>query len=125
MAKSKGDDPAFLRLLKIIEDPEADEEEREIAEEIVKKAVLEFGEWIGHGDLLTVKMIQEARMLMVGSVTAFGRLEFLGPFRIQMLHMKMKKISQDYAICIKNDCNLDDILSLPWLTELTRMKVSN
>ena len=109
--------------MKLSEDPE--EEEREGVEEIVEKAVLEFGEWVGYGDLLTVKMIQEARMFTVGSVTTFGRVEFLGPFRIQMLHMKMKKISQDYAICMKNDCNLDDILSLPWLTELTRMKVSN
>ena len=54
--------------------------------------MLEFGEWVGHGDLLTVKMVQEARMMMVGSATAFGRLEFLGPFRLQLLHMKMKKI---------------------------------
>ena len=87
--------------------------------------MLEFGEWVGHGDLLTVKMVQEARMMMVGSATAFGRLEFLGPFRLQLLHMKMKKISQDYAVCMKNDRNFDDILALPWLTELTRIKVSN
>ena len=31
-------------------------------------AVSEFGVWIGHGDLLTVKMVQEARMLMQGSL---------------------------------------------------------
>ena len=55
------------------------------------EVVLKFGIWIGAGDLLTVKMVQEAIMLMAGSATAFGRLEFLGPFRLQLLHMKMKK----------------------------------
>ena len=125
VAKSKGDDPSFLNLLKVLEDPDVDDDEREAAEAIVKEAVLKYGEWVGHGDLLTVKMIQEARMNMAGSVTAFGRLEFLGPFRLQLLHMKMKKISQDFAVCMKNDRNFDDILALPWLTELTRMKVSN
>ena len=125
VAKFKEDDPTFLNLLKLLEDSEVDEKKREAAEEEVKKVVLEFGEWIGHGDLLTVKMVQEARMLMVGSATAFGRLEFLGPFRLQLLHMKFKKISQDYALCMKNDRNFDDILTLPWLKELTRIKVSN
>ena len=28
-------------------------------------------------------------------------------------------------MCMKNDKNFDDILALPWLTELTRIKVSN
>ena len=55
VAKSKDDDPSFLHLLMLIEDPEAVEVEREEAEEMVKKACLDFGEWIGHGDLLTVK----------------------------------------------------------------------
>ena len=62
---------------------------------------------------------------MAGSVTAFGRLEFLGPFRLQLLHMKMKKICQDYSICMKNEVNFDDKLTLSWLTEDCRMKVSN
>ena len=125
VARSLGDDPKFLHLLKLLEDPDADTDEREMAEEEVKTAVMVFGEWVGHGDLLTVKMIQEARMLMVGSATAFGRLEFLGPFRLQMLHMKMKKICQDYSECMRHDINFDDKLSLPWLTSLTRMKVTN
>ena len=125
VARSKGDDPEFIHLLKVLEDADADNEEREKAEDIVKKEVDEYGEWIGHGDLLTVKMIQEARMLMVGSATAFGRLEFLGPFRLQLLHMKMKKICQDYSVGMKNEINFDDKISLPWLTALTRMKVTN
>ena len=125
VGRSLGNDPKFLRLLQLLEDPDTDNDEREKAEEDVKAAVLVYGEWVGHGDLLTVKMIQEARMLMAGSATAFGRLEFLGPFRLQMLHMKMKKVTQDYAECMRKEINFDDKLSLPWLTSLTRMKVTN
>ena len=94
VAKSKNDDPDFVRLLHMLEDLDVDTREREKAEHLVHEAVLSFGEWVGHGDLLTVKMIQEGRMLMAGSATAFGRLEFLGPFRLQLLHMKMKKVCQ-------------------------------
>ena len=82
VARSLGNDPKFLHLLRLLEDPDADNDEREKAEEDVKAAVLVYGEWVGHGDLLTVKMIQEARMLMAGSATAFGRQEYLGPFRL-------------------------------------------
>ena len=94
IAESRIDDPKFGKLLQTLEDPDVDTSEREKAEKLVHEAVLSFGEWIGHGDLLTVKMVQEARMLMAGSATAFGRLEFLGPFRLQLLHMKMKKVCQ-------------------------------
>ena len=125
VSKSKGDDPDFLQLLIILEDTDAPVEKREAAELLVMEAVLIFGVWVGHGDLLTVKMVQEAKMLMMGSATAFGRLEYLGPFRLQMLHMKMKKTSQDYSSCMKHEINFDDVLSLPWLAALTRMKVSN
>ena len=125
VAKTQQHDPNFTKLLKLLEDPDADLEERKEAEEYVKSVVQKYGEWIGGGDLLTVKMIQEARMLMAGSATAFGRLEFLGPFRLQLLHMKMKKICQDYATCMKQEINFDDKISLPWLAALTRVKVSN
>ena len=125
VAKSKGDDPTFTQMLIILEDMDALTEEREAAERSVMTAVLVFGEWVGHGDLLTVKMVQEAKMLMIGSATAFGRLEFLGPFRLQLLHMKMKKVSQDYSSCMKREINFDDVLTLPWLAALTRVKVSN
>ena len=33
-----------------------------------------------------------------GSATAFGRHEFLGPFRLQLLHMKMNKACQVRSI---------------------------
>ena len=125
VAKAKENDSDFLKLLVLLEDEEASEEVREAAEEEVMEAVLAFGVWVGHGDLLTVKMVQEAKLLMAGSATAFGRLQFLGPMRLQMLHMKMKKISQDFSSCMKNEINLDDVLTLPWLAALTRVKISN
>ena len=70
-------------------------------------------------------MIQEAIMLMSGSATAFERLSFLGPCRLQLLHMKMKKVIQDYSLCMPSEINYDDVLTLPWVTALTGMKISN
>ena len=125
VAKSVENEQEFLTLLRMLEDADAPVESREKAEKEVMDAVNKFGAWIGAGDLLTVKMVQEAVMLMAGSATAFGRLEFLGPFRLQLLHMKMKKICLDYSVSMKNDINLDDKISLPWLAALTRVKVSN
>ena len=125
VAKSVENKKEFKEKLRLLEDVDADTEAREKAEEEVMEVVQKFGIWIGAGDLLTVKMVQEATMLMSGSATAFGRLEFLGPFRLQLFHMKMKKICQDFSACMKNTINFDDKISLPWLTALTRVKVSN
>lgn len=72
VAMSREDEAEFRKLLDVLEDAKATDEEREAAEKKVHKAVMEYGEWIGHGDLLTVKMVQEAKMLMTGSATAFG-----------------------------------------------------
>ena len=121
VAKSRGDDPEFLRLLEIYEDENVSDLERELAEKLVIEAVLEHGVWIVHGDLLTVKMVLEAKKLMSGSATAFGRLEFLlgvGPFRRQLLHMKKGKTSQDYAQGMIKLVNFNDVLSIPWSAAL-------
>ena len=125
VSKTVDNEQEFLLKLKLLEDADAPIEVREDTEREVKEIVLKFGVWIGAGDLLTVKMVQEAVMLMSGSATAFGRLEFLGPFRLQLLHMKMKKICQDYSVSMRNEINFDDKISLPWLAALTRVKVSN
>ena len=98
VAEFYGNSPEILNSLKALEDQDISEEEREVAEVRMKQACLDYGELIMHGDLLTVKMIQEAISTMSGSATAYGRLEFLGPCRIQLLHMKMKKVGQDYAL---------------------------
>ena len=124
VAQSRGD-PGFEGLLSKLEDENVPEEERISAEVLVKQAVLDFGVWIGHGDLLTVKMILEARACMSGSATAFGRLEFLGPVRLQLLHMKMKKVTQDYEQVMPKEVNFEDELTVPWIAGLSRIKVSN
>ena len=98
VGKAVENEQAFLVKLRLLEDPDADNEVREDAEKEVMREVEKFGVWIGAGDLLTVKMIQKAVMLMAGSATAFGRLEFLGPFRLQLLHMKMKKAGSNQGI---------------------------
>ena len=125
VALSKENDPVFLGLLKDLEDPDISEDDRKKSEKLVMDAVLEYGEWIGHGDLLTVKMVLEAKKAMSNSSTAFGQLAFLGPFRIQLLHMKMRKISQDYGQCMPNLINFDDVVTLPWCAALCRFQVSN
>ena len=125
VTKFKGDDPGFVKQVALLEDEKASDEERKMAEKIVKEAVDEFGIWIGHGDLLTVKMVQEARASMAGSATLFGKLGFLGPIRLQLLHMKMKKVVQDMQNGMKSEINFDDVLSVPWSAALTRTKVTN
>ena len=126
VARSKNNDPAFMALILKLEDLTISNEEREAAEATVMEAVLQYGVWIGHGDLLTVKMVMEAKMLMSGSATAFGRLDFLcGPFRLQLLHMKMKKVSQDYSQEMPLEINFDDVLCLAWCAALARIQVSN
>ena len=109
VAKTMENDPDFIAKHRLLEDPDADSEVRESAEKDVMEVVLKFGIWIGAGDLLTVKMVQEAIMLMTGSATAFGRLEFLGPFRLQLLHMKMKKICQDFSVCMGGGARVSEI----------------
>ena len=120
-----GNCPKFLRLLKLLVDENVDEETREAAEVTVKEACLKYGELILHGDLLTVKMVQEAMKLMSGSATAFGRLEFIGPCSLQLLHMKMKKVTQDYQLCMPSEVNYDDVVTLPWMTAMARLRISN
>lgn len=78
VAGSREDEVEFRGLLELLEDPNAEEEKRKAAEMTVHNAVKLYGEWIGHGDLLTVKMVQEAKMLMAGSATAFGTFLLFG-----------------------------------------------
>lgn len=76
----------------IIQAEECDVDVREAAEARVHEAVLVAGEWIGHGDLLTMERFYVAKRLRQGSVTAFERLEFLRFFRLELFHLKMNKV---------------------------------
>ena len=61
-------------------------EQRLEAEQRVKLVVLQHGERIGHGDLLTYQKINTAKLMRSQSVRAIDRLEYLGLFRLQLFH---------------------------------------
>ena len=82
------------------------------AEQRVKCVVQDHGEWIGHGDLLTFQKVRQARLARVGSVSAVGRLEFLGPFRLGLFHLQMNKLGIDIGAGMPDETYNEDILSL-------------
>ena len=57
------DKSEYIKDLKTIEDRDASDTVRKEAEDRVKKEVLRHGSWIGHEDLLTVKMFYIAKSL--------------------------------------------------------------
>jgi hypothetical protein len=96
VAEFMENDPSFMADLRMLEDKAAEVGERQAAEARVHHANQRFGEFIGHGDQLTVHMWTEARAIMAQEVTAAGRLEFCGPFRLEGMHSKMSKVSADF-----------------------------
>ena len=119
-------DKGFNKDLALLEDCEADELVRVAAENRVKAICLVYGENISHGDLLTVAMLDSARLIMAGSTTAFGRLEFLGNMRLGLMHLKMKKVCVDYAAMMPSIVNFDDVGCLAWMSSICqKTKISN
>ena len=89
-------------------------------------ACREYGENISHGDLLTVAMFENAKLIMSGSVTAFGRLEFLGIMRLGLLHLKMKMICAVYQAMMPDEVNFEDEGCLAWLVSISnKTTISN
>ena len=126
VAEWKQKDPSFMKDLSKLEDSEAVESDRVEAELRVKAACKEYGENISHGDLLTVAMFQNAKLIMAGSVTAFGRLEFLGIMRLGLLHLKMKYVCGNFSSMMKQEVNYSDIGRLSWLASITnKPSISN
>lgn len=120
------DDSDFLKNLSLLEDCDAQVVVREAAEAEIKAVCLKYGEFISHGDLLTVAMFENAKLIMAGSVTAFGRLEFLGAMRLGIMHMKMKKVCIDYASMMKSVVNFDDQGCLAYLAHVSgKTSISN
>ena len=66
--------------------------EREAAEHRVKLVVLQHGELIGHGDLMTFQKVRQALMAQADEVRALDRLDFIGIFRLQIFHLVMSKV---------------------------------
>ena len=108
VANYKEGDPVFLADLKLLEDVDADDEVREAAEARVRAAVEEYGCWVGYGDQLTWQVMQDIKVVVAQEVTAFGRLEFLGPFRLAGMHSLMKKVSTDFKAVMKKLTNFSD-----------------
>ena len=68
------------------------------------------------GDLLTFQKMRQASLAKVSSVSAVGRLEFLGPFRLGLFHLVKCEILilllQPCAFCTLNELYLLQILSI-------------
>ena len=65
------------------------------AEGRVLDVVLQHGEEIGHGDLLTFQKVRQAILMQSTATTAIDRLEYIGAFRIQLFHLTMAKCAMD------------------------------
>ena len=110
-----GRDPLFMADFELLEKVGVEEEVRSGAEKRVAEANLKYGEKISNGDLMTVEVIQEIRQIVAQEITAFGRLEYFGPVRVQGLHMKMKKQVVDQKALMKSTVNFDDKLCMAQL----------
>ena len=84
----------IYRVVPAEESPEA-KSARLLAEYRVKAILLDHGENIGHGDLLTFQKFRQAKLMRISSVRAVDRLEFLGIFRMELFHLVMSKTAQD------------------------------
>ena len=102
----------YFKDLKLIYSVDAKKEEREAAEERIKVEVVSAGEMICHGDLLTDVRFETCKRLRRMAVTAVERFDFMKIFRLGTFHMEMNKIMQDIGAGMKNEVNVDDVLSL-------------
>ena len=81
---------------------------RVAAEERVKAVVLQHGERVFHGDLLTFQKFTDAMLMRTGCVRALDRFEFLGLCRVQLFHMIMAMRAQDILVALPDPNNVDD-----------------
>ena len=81
---------------------------RVAAEERVKAVVLEKGERVYHGDLLTFQKFTDAKLMRANCVRALDRFEFMGLCRIQLFHMVMAMRAQDIFVALPDPHNVDD-----------------
>ena len=108
------DKEAFLSDIALVRDIDCDIVRRNEAQERIDLTVIEAGEYIGHGDQMTFWKFWDAKRLSQTGVTALERKEYLGNFRIALFHTKMSKIFMDYKASMKDEDNIDDILTLGW-----------
>ena len=119
-------DPKVMKDISLLEDKDAVVAEREAAEQRMKVLSREYGECLDNGDLLTKIMYENAKAIMSGSVTAFGRLEFLAEIFMGLMHFDMKKLCLDYKAMMKSVVNFDDEGCLAWLASVSgKTSISN
>ena len=116
----------FFKDLDVILSVEGDAAMRKEAEKRIRQEVLSAGEMICHGDYLTNIRFETCKRLKQGSVTAIERYDFMKMFRLGLFHLRMTKTIQDLECGMKNEVNLDDVLSLGWFrTILGLNNISN
>ena len=98
----------FMADLMLLENSDVEVAVREAAEQRVKAAAADYGEWISYGDQLTWQIFQDIRVIVAQEITAYERLEFLGKFRLGGLHSLMKKDCLDYSATMKKLSNFHD-----------------
>ena len=91
-AELVSDKEEFLSDIKLLQNKESDSNSRDEAAIRIHKAILESGEYIGHGDYLTFEKFYSAKGLSQTCVTALERFEFIKYFKLALFHMKMNKV---------------------------------
>ena len=91
-AELVSDKEEFLSDIKLLQNKESDSNSRDEAAIRIHKAILESGEYIGHGDYLTFEKFYSAKGLSQTCVTALERFEFIKYFKVALFHMKMNKV---------------------------------
>ena len=89
-----------------------EKQKREEAEQRVMLVLLQHGELIGHGDLMTFQKMNQAVMMRVDEVRALDRLDYLGIFRLQLFHMVMAKNCLDIKAAMPDVNMVEDKGSL-------------
>ena len=90
----------------------AQKQRRKEAEDRVKMVLIQHGEPVGHGDLMTFQKMNQAVMMCTNEVTAIDRLDFLGIFRLQIFHLVMAKTSMDIKAAMPDVNKVEDRGSL-------------
>ena len=86
------DKAGFLSDVELLQNKDSDSYSRDAATKRIHAAILESGEYIGHGDYLTFEKFYSAKGLSQTCVTALERFEFIKYFKLALFHMKMNKV---------------------------------
>ena len=101
----------FKKDLMTIYSTAGDKEDREEAEARVHEEVKKAGVMILHGDLLTDVRFETCKRLRRMCVSATERFDYMNIFRLGTFHLYMNKVIQDIVAGMKQEVNVDEILS--------------